>query len=508
MHPNPIANSLPHLDYKWVFIASLLVSAWLIAWDPMINRDAIIYLRSADAYLQHGFAASQHLFGRPLLSICMAFIHQLTGIPLLYAGLAIVTLSYALLCTGFVATVHTLGGDRRVQLIAAIVVMSHPLLNHTRSSIMRDPAYWALLLLSFRELLLYVRQPGLKHQLRWFTYVIAACLFRFEGLFFATLAPLALLFTRDMPQRLRHCLQLLLPQLLVITAILAGILVYMQQQEAGAKLFPAIAHYIERLQAFPGEFAALAVDSAEPMLQFTARDDAPIAVLAALAAILLLNICRAITWPWLFVLLWGRRAGLMTRFRSDDNVLLRAHILITLSYLTLFLLLNRFMLERYSNQLVLFLLLYLPFILSALWHAGRWKKAIAVVLLLGMTADTLHTGDWDKKFVRDATYWVRDNTPENTSLVSNERYIAYFSEREFDWVAVTAKRFDLNRIMATRRLWRDTNYMVVYLKPRQYESWYAFLEANSLQELRTFENGRKGKVSVVQVRPPHPQRRP
>ena len=55
MQPSPVTTTLPHIDYRWVFAASLLVSAWLIAMDPLINRDAIIYLRAADAYLAEGF---------------------------------------------------------------------------------------------------------------------------------------------------------------------------------------------------------------------------------------------------------------------------------------------------------------------------------------------------------------------------------------------------------------------------------------------------------------------
>ena len=161
MQANPAANALPHLQYRWVVAVSLLLSAWLIWLDPLINRDAIIYLRSADAYLQDGLAAAQQLHGRPLLSICMALLHQLTSLSLVHAGLLITSLSYAALCTVFVATVRTLGGNRTVQIIAAVVILSHPWLNHIRSSIMRDPAYWALLLLSLREMLLYLRHPSL-----------------------------------------------------------------------------------------------------------------------------------------------------------------------------------------------------------------------------------------------------------------------------------------------------------------------------------------------------------
>ena len=139
------------IDYRWIVLASLLLSGWLIAIDPLLNRDAIIYLRSADAYLRDGFVASQQLFDRPLISICFALLHKWTGLPLEWAGQLLNSLFYALFCATFVATVHTLGGDRRVQLFAAVVVLSHPMLNDYRSSIVRDPAYWAFIVLSLRR---------------------------------------------------------------------------------------------------------------------------------------------------------------------------------------------------------------------------------------------------------------------------------------------------------------------------------------------------------------------
>ena len=118
MHPIPAAEPLRHLDNRWVVAASLLLSLWLITIDPLINRDAILYLRAADAYLESGFFASQQVFARPLISVSIALLHQLTGINLISAGLLLISVFYALFCAGFVATVRTLGGDHRVQLIA------------------------------------------------------------------------------------------------------------------------------------------------------------------------------------------------------------------------------------------------------------------------------------------------------------------------------------------------------------------------------------------------------
>ena len=498
MHPHS-STTLPHLDYRWVFAASLLLSAWLIALDPLINRDAIIYLRAADAYLQGGFGASQQVFGRPLLPIAMALINQWTGLSTMMAGLLIVTLFYALMCTGFVATVHTLGGDRRVQIIAAAVIISHPILNHDRSSIMRDPIYWALLIMSFRELLLYLRNPGLKHRVRWFVYIFLAAMFRFEGLFYALLAPLSLLLLSDLPQRVRHCMSLVLPQLVALSVVMLGIFLYREQLAEGTQLFPSLQNYFQRLLDFPAEFSAVATATGESMLRFTAQEDAPIAILAGLAAILLLNLCRALTWPWVLVLLWGQRAGLLHRLRSGDDILLKAHLLIGFSYLSLFLLINRFMIERYCDQLVIFLLLYLPFVLSTLWGAGGWRKALVIVLLLGMSGDSLHTGAADKSFIRDATDWVADNTPVDASVTTNEKYIAYFSEREFDWKFALGQQFQLTPILDNPAHWQRRDYMVIYVRKRDEERWQSFLAANDLQELRAFrgESDRKGRVAIV-----------
>ena len=493
------------IRYRWIVAASLLISAWLIWLDPLINRDAIIYLRAAEAYLQDGLAASQQVFGRPLLPVCIALLHQLTGIPLLYSGLLITTFFYVVLCLAFVDTVRVLGGKRSVQLIAAIVILSHPWINHTRASIMRDPIYLAFVMLSLRELLLYVQHQTVTRQLRWTVFVLLATLFRFEGAFLAVLAPLALLFTRDLPHRFRRCLQFLVPVLLAGGIAMLAVYAYQNLRAEGTPLFPAIGLYVDRLLAFPGVFTELARASAEPMLLFTSREDAPVAAVAGLAAILLLNLCRAITWPWVLVLFWGARAGIGHRFRRDDLAIIFGYLLTVLLYLCIFTAINRFMLERYAIQAGVLLLLFLPFFLSSLWHRGGWKKYLVAILLLGTTADTLHNGERDKLFIVSATRWVAENTAEQASVVTNEKYIAHFSHRQVDWSTLQRKRFKLESILDEPAIWRDSDYLVVYLRPRQEAFWQQFVATHALQELRSFEGERTGRAVVVALRPAGPQ---
>jgi len=79
----------PAIDYRIIAAVSLALSIWLILINPLINRDAILYLTTAEAYLQEGLIASLTLFDRPFLSILIALLHKFTGLSLLHAGLVL-----------------------------------------------------------------------------------------------------------------------------------------------------------------------------------------------------------------------------------------------------------------------------------------------------------------------------------------------------------------------------------------------------------------------------------
>ena len=402
-----------NLDYRLVFVVSCLLSMWLITIDPLINRDAIIYLRTADAYLQDGILASQSLFDRPFLSILFALIHKFTGIPLVYAGQMVVTVFYGLLATGFVATVRTLGGDLRVQMLAAVLIISHPVLNDWRANIFRDSAYWALSLLAFRELLLFARSPALRHQIAWFAYIGLACLFRFEGLFFVILAPFSMLFTGEKARRGRNCLRLMILPLTTLAGLLGFLLIYRSYLYSGEPLFQDISAYVNTLITAWTKFGVRVDASAQSLLEFTSREDATIAAIGGLAAILVVSICRAIMWPYVAVLAWGAANRLFDRIAPRDRVLINSHLLICLIYLALFLFTKRFMLERYSGIFTLYMLLYLSFILNTLWARGKnhLGKALVILLLLGMSLDSTFNSEYKKAFIGDAIEWVTVNTP-------------------------------------------------------------------------------------------------
>ena len=489
------------VDLRVVAAVSLLLSLWLILIEPIINRDAIIYLRTADAYLHDGLLASFAIFDRPFLSIIMAVLHQLTGLSLLHCGLILSAASYAALSAAFVSIVRLLGGDRTVQIIAAIVILSHPLIAAGRDSIMRDPPFWAFSLLAFRALLLYMRQPILKYQLQWFVFIGFASLFRFEGVFFAVLAPLAVFFAAERTHRLRLALRLLALPLAAISVLGVATIFVQTTLLPGSHLFPDIAHYVGKLLAFPQTFAQISTETADALLFFSAKEDGSTAAIAGLAAVLLLHLCRALMWPYIFVLIWGKNQNLHKVIPVQPRRLLNSHLIIGLIYLSLFMLTNRFMLERYAHIFTIFVALYLPFILNAAITPGRKPvtKALAILILVGMSIDVSGSLGSRKIYLREASQWLISNTHEDATIVSNSKYVAYFSDRETDWGNFTGFSFRPADLGKRPALWRDVDYIVVKIRPDEFDQWSAFLKQNSMTELQTFQGGRHGKIGIVKV---------
>jgi hypothetical protein len=493
-----VSHSQGNLDYRLVFAVSCMISLWLIAIDPIINRDAIIYLRTADAFLENGWLAGQAVFDRPLLPFIFATIHKFTGLPMVYAGQLVTTLFYGLLATSFVATIRVMGGDHRVQLLAAIVILSHPMLNTARSDIMRDPAYWAMTTLAFRELLLYARAPVMRHQLRWFIYIALATLFRFEGAFFAALAPLAIIAVGDRDTRWRDGLRLMIFPAIAGISLFAIILIYQAYLFPGEHLFKDISAYWRNFKQVTGEFKTIIGDPAQAWLESHSKEDAQMAASGALIAVLVLNICRALTWPYVALLLWGGLKKQFDRVVPRDRSLIGAHLLISLFYLVIFMLTKRFMLERYSGIVALYLLILSPFVLNGLWNTGKsWGgKATVIVLLLAMSLDTLHNGDYKKAYIRTATEWIRQELPEDASIMTNSSYIAYFSEREFYW-GNREYQFKVADLEDIRKKWQATDYLIVMMKRREISDWRDFLARNDLVEIQSFPGKSHGKIAIV-----------
>lgn len=161
------------------FFGSLLLS--LIArMGSTLNRDGILYVNTAQIFLEEGFGAAKAVFNWPFLSISLALVSKITGLGLENAGYLLNALFMAGACALMVSC-----AQRRQPEIAwsvCLMTLALPGLNEYRNELLREFGCWFFIMLAFWLALRWSEKP------RWLTALAvqlalgAAALYRPEAL--------------------------------------------------------------------------------------------------------------------------------------------------------------------------------------------------------------------------------------------------------------------------------------------------------------------------------------
>ena len=210
-------------DIRWLAAAiSILLSLLVMSHHQPINPDGILYIHAAQAYLAGGIHAAMQIYPRPFLSILMATLSQVAHLPLLVSGLIISSAFMVLLVVSFISLIKTLGGDHRLQWLAALVILINHHLNVYRDNVMRDYGYYALAILAMIFLIRFLRDYRWRDAIAWTLIILLATLFRIEGIAFAFAGPAILLLKPKLSfiKKIGYCLRGY--TLLIIIALLLG----------------------------------------------------------------------------------------------------------------------------------------------------------------------------------------------------------------------------------------------------------------------------------------------
>lgn len=434
------------LDIRlWAVIASLLLSFLNALLNPIPNADAFEYVRTAEIFLNEGVATAFAYQPSATYPVLFGTLHQLTGLDLFAAAQVINSLLFALLVYAFISLAREVRASERVTLLAAITVLIFPQLNEYRFYLIRDIGFIALLLMGMLFLIRYGKRQHWQDAALFVTCTSAAVLFRSEALVYLPLAPLGLLWNRELTLRARvlavvkiEAVCLALGILGVLALLLVDFDVLRLVQRAAAVYLPFVQDAWAALSASSSPlstavFGEYASDfSGQYIVLF---------MTAGLAAILVLKLISGFGVPALLVLAYGLRQ----RSGELGNPVMRVvltYALIAFTILLGFLLLTRFMSTRYTLLFCTLLMLMVPLVVdSALAQARSMATTRAMRGVLGFLAlfcvidAHISFGD-SKDFLEQASTWLRENSEENALVITNSNYVAYHSGRveEYDKV--------------------------------------------------------------------------
>ncbi|MBL4821710.1 MAG: hypothetical protein JKY98_12090 [Gammaproteobacteria bacterium] len=448
------------VDIRLLAVAvSLLLSGLMVFFHSTPNDDAYTYIRTAEIFSTDGFAAAFAYYEWATYSILIGCLRQLLGIDLFTAAYLLNGLFYALLVYSFISIVKEIDDSKRVLILAAITVLVYPQLNEFRQEVIRDIGFWSLAIYSLWQFMVFGRTHSFHNVMAFCLAMLFAATLRAEAVLYLLAIPLSLLFdTRlDKKRRIKFTLQYTAVSLaLLILAILIFRLGNLNLVQLfldnfsvytpfiSSFLFPTGAESLELGRAIFNEHAANY--SSEYLALF---------ILAGLFAILLANLFNGIGGPFLIVLALGYFRKFLAIERHNFIPLLTILLVNTL-ILLLFILVTRFLASRYTMLFCIVLSIFVPIVLDRILQRSEGKNnklltsRIIAVFLLYCCIDAYITFGNSKNYLYDAAEWVSINSEENTSLITNNHAVAYFSGKKDNYDLTVRNLGEAEILQATK----------------------------------------------------------
>ena len=486
--------------------AGLMLIAVLIATinpDP-VNKDGIIYLNAAHAFVDKGLGASIAVYGWPFYPILIALVSQLTHLSIEHAALALNFLFFPAIIIIFITALRELGADKGVQVLGAVILLSHPRVQHYHHYVLRDMGYWLFLLLSLVQMMRYYRRLNWRHALSWGVSVTIAALFRLEGFVLLCFAPIVLLLRNGTGMRERlggllkpYCFLLLL----IILLVSASLFLPEGRSIPVGRLGEIWDQLISGLAMASDNLNAKAAIVSEQVLTRLSDSFGFTMIIGGLVCIYAYRFITTL-YP-LHTLLWayGAGKGLFPDAGGRKNVV-QAYILLSLVVPAVHLCQSFFMFPRFLMPAVLLLLLWVPFSVRHVIHLwqNRSKRpsalqqvmvALMAAWMVVMTVYVFIPKSGEDAYIVEGGIWLKTNMPVTARLYTNERKLSYYAQRKYRFYDAQGKR--------SKRRWKPGDYIALKVYPKNYAAVEKHLANKKLIPVKTISNRRGRRIVIATV---------
>ncbi|MCG7372707.1 hypothetical protein MHL40_08475 [Pseudomonas luteola] len=463
-----------------VFIASLLLSCIAVAYNPIIGRDASMYMDVAGASLVESLPSLLGRFDWPWFSILLGKLYYLTGLPLESLAHIICELLTACACVLLVDLITRERPDAR--LLMALLVLALPSFNDYRGDILRENGFWFFSILALWLLSSFKGIIGL------FSSCLAlafACFFRLEAIYLIIVPPIVWMIGRQVSVR-----QKWLWLVIVLSVIVLVIVALVAALHAGLLPQGRVTNYVMRLDVsmLLSNFNHFSLQVAQAMPQAYARDDASLIVLFGLFGYLLYKTASALGFFVVPLLVHRSTAN------KDQSYSLAIFNVAALGYafiLMVFLVSNLFMSQRYVAFLTMLLLPQISVGLYKLLQRWPYLKTILIVLLILMALANVVSLSAPKTQIRDAGQWIGTHIPKQARVYMEDSRISYYAGWGF-----SPKVFQRDEAIVKQGS-DSFEYFALDLK-RSPEEQIQQVTAQGLTLLATFKNDKGETYGVFQ----------
>ncbi len=414
-------------------ILSLLFSGIAVGYQNVIGRDSILYVESAQRFLDGGLSEAMSIFRWPFYSILFGSAHNFSGIPLEISARIVDAILIAILVDAFFRLYQETFPGTKNGWIAMVTILAFGGLNDYRDEIIRDWGFLAFSLRSFVYLLRTFKTPSVSNSIYWQLCIIVAFLFRIEAIVFMSLAPVILLFRKDQlrTRLINFAVANALPLLIVI--VLASVIFYFEINVVTLGRVHEIIFYTNFSKSF--DIISKTTDNIQNyVIPYHGSDYATTFLLSGIFGILFLKTFAKIGvfFNGLFLLGYFRsRSPCISIYsRVIAYFAIIAFSIVYVFFLHFMVLAGRYILL--TSILVLILVCY--FFEQFFIHCTENKKTgtlifVSILVIVNISIGLLHSTS-SKEYLMTLGKWVSHNISESAVLISNDTRLYYYSARK------------------------------------------------------------------------------
>ena len=463
-------------DPAWIAaLVTIFVSIWIIVTDDLINSDGVLYLEVAAKMLAGDWLAAVNQYSWPFYSLLIAAVSKISFLPLESSAYVVGVLVQALLTFMFVRCAQALGGNTKVAIFAAILILTNVTMNGYRDQIIRDFGYWAFFFTALYYFLRHQEFKLPKYAIGFSLSMIVATLFRIEGIIFLIAAPIMVLFyNKEHKKNIVSLLWLLSPVILIAFIALITALVTDVPGHVGRITDPFF-YLNDAYQNIVSGISEKGSLLENTILLGGARDMGTESMFAILAMMLVAKIVSASgVIPLFFSMTSYASKEVHSNIRNTHVI--NSFIIINLLVLSVFLLSHLFLSPRYTMTMALLITLPAAFGLSHFMEmsgdGGKWRKrgkTLIIIMLVYMFLDGITSFGSSKHYIKESGMWLSERIGSNERLVSNERAIYYYSGKEVDIKAIGLVHSRIEELEIIERIKNKFDYLAIGISRKQKE---------------------------------------
>ncbi|MFA7291771.1 MAG: hypothetical protein WC023_05920 [Rhodocyclaceae bacterium] len=472
--PKPLPRWLTPVTVA--FAGSLLLSL-VTRLGSTINRDGMLYIGTAQAFLDGGFAAAKALFAWPFLSIAIALVSRLTGFGLETSAYLLNAIFMAGACALMVSCISRRSPE--LAWMTCLTVLALPGVNEYRNELLREFGCWFFVMLAWWIAGRWDERPSWLGSVAIQSALGAAALFRPEALALFPALIAWQIFSAPQGERVRRLAMIgLLPTLggaLLVSAYLGGRLTDGRIAADLGRL--RVSHFDAKSAALAGALIEYARGQAGTILLFGSLALVPIKLIQKFGLLLL---------PLAYLFVAGEGRAVLQR-----HPLFAWGAIVHALVLAVFVLDLQFLAGRYTG---LVLLMATPFVASGLLLLSRrfprWRMAVVAVCISLAAANVISTGQGKGHFV-DAGKWLAANVDGTTRIYIDSGRTAYHAGWSNKLVQERNRRDEIGKAATTGN--HDLFVLEISRKDPPWESW---LQQTGLRVVQRFEL-RNGDAVII-----------